>query len=165
MPGIFAALGAVPGMGMPPPIKPFRAGILARPASEGRSARPGRTPSPASWDAAGTFVSPVPMVPGVPTQPAVESPSTVAALPQMSAGRLTGILMVFPLPAGASSSPLSTKACTGEMLPTASARATPGRRRRGREAAAAKAICAVHDAHGGIGTPCSDKREGLSRAG
>ena len=60
IPGKFAALSAVPGMGMPPPVTPFRAGMLTRPASDGRSARPGRASSPASWDAAGTFVSPAP---------------------------------------------------------------------------------------------------------
>jgi hypothetical protein len=52
-----AADSAVPGMGLPPPDAPLRAGVLAGPA-EGRSARPGRAPSPASWVAAGTFVSP-----------------------------------------------------------------------------------------------------------
>ena len=65
IPDVLAADSAVPGMGMPPPDTPFRAGMLARPASEGRSARPGRAPSPASWDAAGTFVSPAPPAPGV----------------------------------------------------------------------------------------------------
>src|SRR5260370_2603209 len=59
IPEVFAALSAVPGMGMPPPMSSFGAGMLARPASEGRSARLGRAPSPAS-NAAGRLVSPAP---------------------------------------------------------------------------------------------------------
>src|SRR5260370_10868845 len=59
IPEVVAALSAVPGMGMPPPMSSFGAGMLARPASEGRSARLGRAPSPAS-NAAGRFVSPTP---------------------------------------------------------------------------------------------------------
>src|SRR5205823_3397754 len=108
IPEVFAADSAVPGIGMPPPVTPFRAGMLARPASEGRSARPGRAPSPASWDAAGTFVSPAPPAPGrlskvltlPPVSPRGAGAVAIGARPDICWSPASGPLAKDPVPAG-----------------------------------------------------------------
>src|SRR5712691_7853641 len=139
-----------------------------------------------------------------PAQPAVESPSTAAALPQTSRGMLTGMLTSLPLPTdtfplatpdgpvcdgpgagrlavapprqSARAMPrrapalsqtlagmltgarslllLSTEALPEVLLPPVPARATPDKPPpAAAKPTASRAVFAVHDAHGRMGTP------------
>ena len=171
----------------PPLRRSGRACWLDRPH---RLARPCGTLSPASWDAAGTFVSPAPApTPGVLPKPGSDPDPGAGVPPAPIIPRVAGRL---PVTAERGARPDSgTRPVSGPATPSAEAtgatalcitppvialpavtpppvpaRATPDRPPpAAAKPAASKAVFAVHDAHGRMGTLVWDTDAGFVAPG